>query len=78
MPIFLLYGRKNVNTLWKHISGIIVWLKRQRIAVENNEGYSSSRTSMTELLSNFFVSLLFQFFYISMSEIVVDDFLDFI
>jgi len=42
MPIFLLYGRKNVNTPWKHIGGTTVSLKRQRIAIENSEGLSTA------------------------------------
>jgi hypothetical protein len=42
MPVFLLHGRKNVNTLWKHIGGTTVSLKRQRIAIENNEGLSTA------------------------------------
>jgi hypothetical protein len=42
MPIFLLHGRKNVATLWKHILGTTVSLKRQRIAIENNDGLSTA------------------------------------
>ena len=42
MPIFLLHGRKNVTKLWKHIGGTTVSLKRQRIAIENNDGQSTA------------------------------------
>jgi hypothetical protein len=42
MPIFLLHGRKNVTTLWKHIGGTTVSLKRQKIAIENNDGQSTA------------------------------------
>jgi hypothetical protein len=42
MPIFLLHRRKNVTTLWKHIGGTTVSMKRQRIAIESNDGLSTA------------------------------------
>lgn len=42
MPMFLLHGRKNVDTLWKQIRGTTVSLKRQKIMIENTGGASTA------------------------------------
>ncbi|KAI9650098.1 hypothetical protein NHQ30_000111 [Ciborinia camelliae] len=42
MPMFLLHGRKNVDTLWKQIRGTTVSLKRQKIMIESTEGSSTA------------------------------------
>ncbi|ATZ45868.1 hypothetical protein BCIN_01g05710 [Botrytis cinerea B05.10] len=42
MPIFLLHGRKNVETLWKQIRGTTVSLKRQRIMIDSTGGSSTA------------------------------------
>ncbi|RAL63519.1 hypothetical protein DID88_003939 [Monilinia fructigena] len=42
MPMFLLHGRKNVETLWKQIRGTTVSLKRQKIMIESTGGASTA------------------------------------
>ncbi|KAH8663097.1 glycosyltransferase family 4 protein [Tricladium varicosporioides] len=42
MPVFLLYGRKNVATLWKRIGGTTVSLKRHKISIETTDGLSTA------------------------------------
>ncbi|QSZ30095.1 hypothetical protein DSL72_004615 [Monilinia vaccinii-corymbosi] len=42
MPMFLLHGRKNVDTLWKQIRGTTVSLKRQKIMIESTGGSSTA------------------------------------
>ncbi|EDO01996.1 hypothetical protein SS1G_04472 [Sclerotinia sclerotiorum 1980 UF-70] len=42
MPMFLLHGRKNVETLWKQIRGTTVSLKRQKIMIESTGGSSTA------------------------------------
>jgi hypothetical protein len=48
IPLFLLHGRRDVETLWKRIDGTTVTFKRQRIMIENTEGLSTAFIHSTD------------------------------
>ncbi|TQS36907.1 hypothetical protein Golomagni_02634 [Golovinomyces magnicellulatus] len=42
IPLFLLYGRKNIKKFWNHAGGARISLKSQRILLEDTEVYSTA------------------------------------